>query len=69
MHLKSVNQKLLQLLQPEEVEADIIRAEVTKELEEAGIEKSELDEMWSFVGKKVIRDGFDMQLTAVLTRY
>jgi insertion element IS1 protein InsB len=44
-----VNQKLLQQLKPESVEVDIIRVE---EPEEAGIEESELDEMWSYVGKK-----------------
>ncbi len=52
MHLESVNQKLLQQLKPEEVEVDIVRAEVAEELNEAGIEESELDEMWSYVGKK-----------------
>ncbi len=44
-----MNQKLLQQLKPESVEVDIIRVE---EPEEAGIEESELDEMWSYVGKK-----------------
>ena len=52
MHLKPVNQKLLKQLKPEEVEVDIVRAEVTEDLDEAGIEESELDEMWSYVGKK-----------------
>ncbi len=33
----------------EEVEVDIVRVE---EPEESGIEESELDEMWSYVGKK-----------------
>jgi len=45
--LKQVNQKLLQQLKPERVEVDIIRVE---ESQEAGVEESELDEMWS--GKK-----------------
>ncbi|WP_250126646.1 IS1 family transposase [Chroococcidiopsis sp. CCMEE 29] len=36
----------------EEVEVDIVRAEVTEELEKPGIAESELDEMWSFVSKK-----------------
>ncbi len=44
-----MNQKLVQQLKPESVEVDIIRVE---EPEEAGIEESELDEMWSYVGKK-----------------
>jgi len=44
-----VNQKLLQRLKPERVEVEIIRVE---EPEETGIEESELDEMWSYVGKK-----------------
>jgi insertion element IS1 protein InsB len=39
-------------LKPEEVEVEIVRVELTEEFEEAGIEESELDEMWSFVGKK-----------------
>jgi len=52
VHLESVNQKLLQQLKPEEVEVDIVRAEVAEELNEAGIEESELDETWSYVGKK-----------------
>ncbi len=39
-------------MKPEEVEVDIVRAEVTEELEVAGIEESELDEMWSFVSSK-----------------
>ncbi len=44
-----MNQKLLQRLKPECVEVDIIRVE---EPEEVGVEESELDEMWSYVGKK-----------------
>ena len=36
-------------LKPEDVEVDIVRLE---EPEEAGIEEAELDEMWSYVGKK-----------------
>jgi hypothetical protein len=47
--LKQVNQKLLQRLKPERVEVDLIRVE---ESEEAGVDESELDEMWSYVGKK-----------------
>jgi len=39
----------LQWLKPESVEVDIVRVE---EPEEAGVEQSELDEMWSYVGKK-----------------
>lgn len=44
-----MNQKLLQRLKPENVEVEIIRVE---EPEEAEVEESELDEMWSYVGKK-----------------
>lgn len=40
---------LLQWLKPESVEVDIVRAE---EPEGAGIEESELNEMWGYVGKK-----------------
>ena len=52
MHLESVNRRLLQQLKADEVEVDIVRAEVNEESEKPGIEESELDEMWSFVGKK-----------------
>jgi transposase-like protein len=48
-HFKEVNQKLLRQLEPESVEVEIVRVE---ELEAIGIEESELDEMWSYVGKK-----------------
>lgn len=44
-----MNQKLLESLKPEQLEVDIVRVE---EATEAGIEESELDEMWSYVGKK-----------------
>ena len=44
-----MNQKLLEWLKPEQIEVDIIRVE---EATEAGSEESELDEMWSYVGKK-----------------
>ena len=44
-----MNQKLLQCLKPERVEVEIVRVE---EFEEAGVEQSELDEMWSYVDKK-----------------
>ena len=44
-----MNQKLLQQLKPEQVEVDIVRVE---EPEEAGIEESEMDEMWSYVSSK-----------------
>ncbi len=52
MHLEPVNQKLLQQLKPEDVEVDIVRVEMVEEADEAGVEEAELDEMWSFVGKK-----------------
>jgi len=52
VHLESVNQTLLQQLKPEDVEVHIVRVEGVEETEEAGIEEAELDEMWSFVGKK-----------------
>lgn len=44
-----MNQKLLQWLKPESIEVDIVRVE---ELFGAGVDESELDEMWSYVGKK-----------------
>jgi insertion element IS1 protein InsB len=44
-----VNQKLLQRLKFESVEVEIVRVE---EPEAAGLEESELDEMWSYVSKK-----------------
>ena len=49
IHLKPVNQKLLSWLKPESVEVEIVRVEEPVEL---GIEESQLDEMWSYVGKK-----------------
>ncbi len=52
LHLEPANQKLLQQLQPKEVEVDLVRAEVTQELEQTSVEESELDQMWSYVGKK-----------------
>jgi insertion element IS1 protein InsB len=52
VHLEPVNRKLLQQLKPEEVEVEIVRVELTEESQESGIEESQLDEMWSFVGKK-----------------
>ncbi len=39
----------MQWLKPENVEVDIVRVE---EPQEAGVGESELDEMWSYVGKK-----------------
>lgn len=47
--LKPVNQKLLEILKPEQVEVEI---RLVAEEAEEGIEESELDEMWSYVGKK-----------------
>ncbi len=44
-----MNPLLLGHLQPESIEVEIHKVEV---LEEDTIEESELDEMWSFVGKK-----------------
>lgn len=44
-----MNQKLLEWLKPEQVEVDIVRVE---EPGASGVEESELDEMWSYVGKK-----------------
>lgn len=44
-----MNQAVLQQLNPEQVEVDICLVELLKE--EEGLE-SELDEMWSYVGKK-----------------
>ncbi len=42
----------MQWLKPEDVEVDIVRVEVLEEIEEPGIEESELDEIWSYVGSK-----------------
>jgi len=39
----------LKSLKPESVEVDIVQVE---EFQETGIEESQLDEMWSYVGKK-----------------
>ena len=61
-----MNQKLLQWLKPEDVEVDIIRVE---ESEEAGIEESELDEMWSYVGKKSNPRWLFLQLTAKVEKF
>ena len=44
-----MNQKLFEWLKPEQVEVDIVRVE---EPEASGVEESELEEMWSYVGKK-----------------
>jgi len=52
VELEPVNRKLLQQLKPEAVEVEVVRAEVVEEREGTRIEESELDEMWSFVGKK-----------------
>ena len=53
-YLQAVNQKLLETVQPEQVEVEIFKVEEKegKEEPESGIESSELDEMWSFVGDK-----------------
>lgn len=47
--LSQVNQKLLETLNPENIEVDFIGAE---ESEQKNIVESELDEMWSYVGNK-----------------
>lgn len=47
--MQIVNHTLLNQLAPQQVEVDIIRVE---EPLESGIAESELDEMWSYVGKK-----------------
>jgi len=44
-----VNQNLLEWLKPEQVEVEIVQVEESRE---SGVEESELDEMWSYVGKK-----------------
>ena len=41
--------KLLETLNPEQIKVDLIRVD---EMERKGIEEAEMDEMWSFVGKK-----------------
>ena len=47
--LQTVNHRLLPQIQPEQVEVVIEQVEVT---EETTVVESELDEMWSYVGKK-----------------
>jgi len=49
-----MNQKLLETVQPEQVEVEIYKVEEDEgeEEPEPGIESSELDEIWSFVGNK-----------------
>ncbi len=49
MQLEPVNRRLLNQVQPEQVEVEIFRVE---EPQENRVEESELDEMWSYVGKK-----------------
>jgi insertion element IS1 protein InsB len=49
VQLEPVNRRLLNQVQPEQVEVEIFRVE---EPQENGVEESELDEMWSYVGKK-----------------
>ncbi len=44
-----MNQKLFSWLKPPERGVDIVPVE---ELEQAGVEHSQLDQMWSYVGKK-----------------
>lgn len=50
--LTSVNQKALKNLKPEQVEVEIHQVEEAEETSNSGVEESELDEMWSFVGSK-----------------
>lgn len=50
--LKSVNQKALENLKPEQVEVEICQVEEAEETSTLGVEESELDEMWSFVASK-----------------
>ena len=44
-----MNHNLLEWLKPEQVEVDIVRVEEPKA---SGVEESELEQMWSYVGKK-----------------
>jgi IS30 family transposase len=70
-YLQAVNQKLLETVQPEQVEVEIFKVEEKegKEEPESGIESSELDEMWSFVVIRKILDGYGMELTAVPEKF
>lgn len=43
--LKSVNQKALENLKPEQVEVEIYKLEEAEEISSLGVEESELDEM------------------------
>ncbi len=51
-YLKSVNQKALENLRPEQVEVEIYQVKEVEEPANSGVEESELDEMWSFVESK-----------------
>lgn len=53
-YLQAVNQKLLETVQLEQVEVEVYKVEGEEGEAEpkSGIESSELDEMWSFVGDK-----------------
>lgn len=51
-HLTTVNQKTLGNLKLEQVEVEIHKVEEAEETANSGVEESELDEMWSFVGSK-----------------
>lgn len=47
--LQQVNHKLLETLHPKQVEVEVI---LVTEIEDQVIEEAELDEMWSFIGRK-----------------
>jgi len=51
-YLKSVNQKALENLRPEQVEVEIYQVKEVEETATSGVKESELDEMWSFVESK-----------------
>jgi len=64
--LQQVNLAALKHLNPEQVEVDICLVQLPEEVE--GTE-SELDEMWSYVGKKDNPVGCGMQLTIILESF
>ena len=50
--IKQVNEPLLTTINPERVEVEILLMSESESTSAPGIEDAELDEMWSFVGKK-----------------
>ncbi len=64
--LQQVNLEALKQLNPEQVEVDICLVQPPKVLEGP---QSELDEMWSYVGKKIIPAGCGIRLTITVEQF